>query len=112
MREEKVEDHLKKLVEAAGGICEKHTAPGRIGVPDRLVTWPWGEMDLVETKAPGKGARGTQVLDHEERAKRGVPVYLLNTKEKVETYVRVRCAQTPWSEAVVELSPLWSVPLG
>jgi hypothetical protein len=112
MREVKVEDHLRELVEAAGGICEKHVAPGRIGVPDRLVTWPWGEMDLVETKAPGKGARTTQTTDHRERAKRGVPVYLLDTKAKVNTYVHVRCAQAPWSEAVVKLLPLWSVPLG
>lgn len=105
MREVSVEDHLKDLVEAAGGICEKHTAPGRIGVPDRLVTWPWGEMDLVETKAPGKGARGTQVLDHKERAKRGVPVYLLDTKAKVEDWVDSRrMLRTPYH--------LFSVPLG
>lgn len=90
MKEEKVEDHLRKLVEEAGGICEKHTAPGRIGVPDRLVTWPWGEMDLVETKAPTKKARTTQITDHKERAKRGVPVYLLDTNEKVRGYVFMR----------------------
>lgn len=90
MREVKVEDHLKALVEAAGGICEKHVAPGRIGVPDRLVTWPFGVMDLVETKAPDKKARGTQLLDHKARAKRGVHVYLLDTKEKVESYVDAR----------------------
>lgn len=91
MKEDKVEEHLRKLVEEAGGICEKHTSPGRIGVPDRLVTWPWGEMDLVETKAPGKGARTTQITDHKERAKRGVPVYLLDTKRKVDEYVWTRC---------------------
>lgn len=105
MKEEKVEEHLRKLVEEAGGICEKHTAPGRIGVPDRLVTWPWGDMDLVETKAPTKKARTTQITDHKERAKRRVPVYLLDTKAKVDDWVASRrLLRTPYH--------LFSVPLG
>lgn len=112
MREVRVEDHLREQVALHGGLCEKHTSPGRRGPPDDLITWPWGEMDLVETKRPKDGRLSKlQELDHKERAKRGVPVYLLDTKAKVDRYVRIRCAQAPWSEAVVDLLPLWSVPL-
>jgi hypothetical protein len=60
-------------------------------VPDDLVTWPWGEMDLVETKSPdGDGAEPHQVRDHKRRAARRVPVYLIDTKDKVDDYVVAR----------------------
>lgn len=90
MKESTVEDYLSKLVEKHDGICEKHTSPGRRGPPDRLVTWPWGDMDLVELKRPRGRLEPWQVRDHAARAKRGVPVYLLDTTEKVDMYMRER----------------------
>lgn len=47
-------------------------------------------MDLVETKSPVGRLSKLQTEDHKERAKRGVPVYILNTKEKVDRYVAER----------------------
>ncbi len=93
MKEAKVENHLRKALAEVGALCEKHVAPGRRGVPDDLVTWPWGEMDLVETKCPGGKCKPWQTRDHEARAARGVPVYLLDTIGKVEVYIAARLAR-------------------
>jgi hypothetical protein len=104
VKESTVEEYLVKQVELKGGICEKHVAPGRRDVPDRLVTWSWGAMDLVETKAPGKKPRAGQMRDHCERAKRGIPVYVLDTKLKVDRYVDCRAHHD-------HSVPLFSVPV-
>lgn len=36
MNEQAIEQHLKKAVEAIGGLCWKFTSPGTAGVPDRI----------------------------------------------------------------------------
>lgn len=106
MKESSVEDHLRKLVEEVGGLVEKFTIPGRRGPPDDLVTWPWGEMDLVECKRPKGGRRSElQKRDHRERAKRSVPVYLLHTIPNVDDYVLSRRLRR-------HRPALFSVPLG
>ena len=102
-RETPIEDYLREQVTLAGGLCEKHVSPGRRGAPDDLVTWPW-TMDLVECKAPDVGAAPSQIRDHKRRAALGVPVYLLDTKHKIDLYVveRRRGARAAY---------LFSVPL-
>jgi hypothetical protein len=91
MKESTVEDHLVEQVEKRGGFCPKTVWLGRRGCPDREVVWPWGLIDKVETKRPKGGKYGAgQENAHKEYAKRGVPVYLLNTKGKVLEYVRAR----------------------
>lgn len=102
IRESSVEKFLVKCVEAVvgtdetgcdgyKGICEKHVSPGRRGVPDRLITWPWASMDLVETKSPDSPElRVTQERDH---AKRSVYVWKLYDKVQVARFVYNRCAQ-------------------
>lgn len=87
MKESAVEAHLRKRVEALGGLCEKFVSPGRRGVPDRLVTWPSGQMDLVETKAPRGKLRPEQIRDHERRAVRRCRVRVLSTKAAVDAYI-------------------------
>jgi hypothetical protein len=105
MLESAVEKYLKERVEAIPNCyCEKHVAPGRRGVPDRLVTWHFGQMDLVETKKPDAKAREEQIRDHRRRAKAGVPVYLLDTKLKVGEYVA-------WRRCGLSPAHLRSVPL-
>lgn len=89
MRESNIEKYLRELVEARGGLCEKHVSPGRRGVPDRLITWA-GTMDLVELKAPGKKPRTEQERDHVMRRRRGILVWVLDSKEAVEAYVNER----------------------
>lgn len=91
MKESTVEAYLVEQVEKRGAFCPKTVWLGRRGCPDREVVWPWGDIDKVETKRP-KGGRYEPGQDnaHREYAKRGVPVYLLNTKGKVLEYVRAR----------------------
>ena len=103
-RETPIEDYLREQVAAHGGMVEKHVSPGRRGVPDDLVTWPRGRMDLVECKAPGELPTDEQYRDHKRRAALRVPVYLLDTKARIDLYVRVRSAGYTAAE-------LWSVPL-
>lgn len=90
MRESKVETYLVEQVEARGGLCEKHVSPGLVGVPDQLITWQGGRMELAETKATDKKPRGNQLRDHQRRALRGVKVLVLDSHEKVDAYIRSR----------------------
>ncbi len=97
MKESTVEDLLLELVEAAGGLCEKFTTPGRRGPPDRLVTL-CGSIDLVELKKPKVGRLSArQIADHKRRARAGCRVYLLYTLEAVREYVEHRAdAHVPY----------------
>lgn len=84
-----IEAYFKRRVKEFGGMCEKHVSPGKKLVPDQLVTWPDEPMHLVELKAPRtKGRIGDQKRDHERRAKYGVYVHVLYTKELVDAYVK------------------------
>lgn len=106
MKEVTVEEYLREQCYLHGALCEKHTAPGTRSVPDRLITLPWGVMDLVETKRPVGGRyEPGQERDHKARAERGIPVYLIRTKHEVDLYVRWRVVNGAHYE------PLWSVPL-
>jgi len=96
MLESKVERALVKCVEAVGGMCEKHVSPGRIGVPDRLVTWPDGTMQLVETKRPDGDLRVPQRRDHIRRAKKMVVVRMVYTIEQARNYVEAEASH--WIE--------------
>lgn len=95
MREVKVRDYLVEQVEARGGLCELHTAPGQVGVPDCLVTWPDGDMELVETKTKGGRLSPAQKRDHARRAKLGIKVHVLWSKEQVDQYV------WPWDKHLI-----------
>ena len=90
MRESVIELHLHRQVVAAGGITRKWVSPGRRGVPDRIVIWPGkkgARVHFVETKAPGRTARPSQIREHNRLMLLGCVVLVLDTKEKVNTYV-------------------------
>lgn len=107
MKEAFIEKKLRLAVERVGGKCEKFTTPGTRDVPDRLVTWPWGEMDLVETKAPGKKPRAGQIRDHKARAKLGVPVFLIDNVEDVFRYAHTRTLpKHPYPEYLFSVGPV------
>lgn len=87
MRERAVESYLVKKVKAAGGECLKFVSPGRRGVPDRLVLWPGGRAEFVETKAPGKKLKPEQKRFAERADELGFDVLLVDTKAKVDEYI-------------------------
>lgn len=86
MRESKVEKYLREQVELRGGMCEKFVSPNKVGVPDRLITWPRC-MHLAETKATGDKPNTTQARDHKRRKKYGITVWVLASKEQVDAYL-------------------------
>lgn len=111
MKEITVEEYLVEQVEARGGFCPKTVWLGRKGCPDREVFWPGGEIDKVEMKRPEGGRyEPGQEQAHKALAKFGVPVYLLNTKEKVDFYVRERTTDKMTPD-IIGLMRLYSVPL-
>jgi hypothetical protein len=98
MRESCIETRLNNGMERCGGLCEKFKSPGRRNVPDRLVTWPDGEMELVELKAPGKKPRTGQLRDHQRRAKCNVKVHVISTVEGVDKFLRRGNPSAQYSE--------------
>ena len=50
MRESAIERHLVERVRRIGGECFKFVSPGRVGVPDRVVILPGGEIFWIELK--------------------------------------------------------------
>lgn len=88
--ESTVEDYLRTRVESYGGRCDKVVDLTRIGCPDREVQWPGVGVDKVELKKPKKKPESHQTRYHEYLAKCNVPVYLLDTKEKVDAYIEHR----------------------
>jgi len=63
-RESQIERYMVRRVERIGGICFKFVSPGRVGVPDRVVVLPGGEVIFVEIKAPGGVLSPMQVRVH------------------------------------------------
>lgn len=89
MKEIVIRKYLVQQVEMRCGLCELHTAPGQSYVPDCLVTWPDGTMELVETKTLGGRLSAGQKRDHVRRARYCVRVRVLWTKEQVDAFVGV-----------------------
>ena len=92
LRERVIERYLHQQVTAHGGTTRK--MKGRKNDCDRLVIWrgllPFGKalVHFVETKAPGKKARAGQEREHARLRSYGCAVQVLDTKQKVDNYVR------------------------
>lgn len=86
MRESEIEKHLKKSIESMGGMCLKFGGRNLAGMPDRVVIIPQARAYFVELKAPGKAPRKLQTFIHQQFAKRGFLVRVLDTKEKVDDF--------------------------
>ena len=60
MRERDIEKKLIKGVKKLGGECLKWVSPGNIGVPDRIVILPSGDIFFVELKTDTGRLSGPQ----------------------------------------------------
>jgi hypothetical protein len=98
VRESQVEAHLRKRVEALGGLCYKFVSPGRRHVPDRIVLLPTtglalrrgeplGRTIFVELKAPGKKPTPGQLREHARLRELGFRVEVLDSIEAVDNFV-------------------------
>ena len=93
MREARVENHLVALVNGVGGEIRKVKWLGRRGAPDRYVMLPgrWAmppKSVWVELKAPGKTVDRHQQAEHERLRAFGQEVYVLDTIEAVDAFMK------------------------
>lgn len=86
MRENKIEERLGKQVKALRGWSIKFL-PSVSGLPDRIVLLPGGRIYFVELKAPKKTTAVHQEVVHGRLAELGFPVIVLDTIDKVDTWV-------------------------
>jgi hypothetical protein len=88
LRESQVEAYLVRKVSDNDGVAEKFTSPNRRSVPDRLVQWSDGSVEFVECKAPGEKPTEAQARDHERRRDMGFEVFVVDSYESVDQYIR------------------------
>lgn len=93
MRESQIEAHLRKRIEAIGGLCYKFVSPGRRHVPDRIVLWSDDpgyvppKTIFVELKAPGEKPTPGQLREHGRLRGLGYRVEVLSSIEAVDRFV-------------------------
>ncbi len=89
MIEREIEKYLcKKVKDELCGLALKFVSPGFNGVPDRIILVPMGRVYFVETKAPGKKLRKLQEWVCGLIKGLGFTVLRLDTKDKVDAFVR------------------------
>lgn len=81
-----VEKYLKRVTEAAGGLCYKFTS-GETGVPDRIVIIK-GHTVFVETKSEVGTPRPNQIRQHKRMRGRGADVRVASTRQEVDDLLR------------------------
>lgn len=92
VREKDVELHLTRLVKRAGWITWK-LAPTEVGMPDRIIIAPGGNVWMVELKREQGGkVSPRQEFVHRQVRELGVSVYVLAGKEAVSVWVQQRKA--------------------
>ena len=83
MNETKIEQKLRDEVKRRGGLALKFVSPGFVGVPDRIVLMPDGNVGFVEVKAPGEVPRAIQVSVHKRFRRLGFKVFVLDNIESI-----------------------------
>lgn len=75
MKESQLEGRLIRGIRAMGGKAYKFVSPGNIGVPDRLVILPGGQILFAELKADGGRLSAGQLMQIKELRRLGAEVY-------------------------------------
>ncbi|MGI6198528.1 MAG: VRR-NUC domain-containing protein [Candidatus Cloacimonadaceae bacterium] len=83
MREQQIEQQLRLMTKARGGLCLKFVSPGWNGAPDRIVLFPDGKAGFVEVKSPGKKPRKIQLLRHQQLRRLGFQVFVLDKTDDI-----------------------------
>lgn len=92
--ERELERYARDTIAATGvGEMRKFTSPGRRGPPDNLGLWTGARCDFLEFKQRDEKP-GRQQLDwHRLLQRLGFEVWILDTKEKIDGYIGLRCAE-------------------
>jgi len=86
MLEQSVEQHLRKRVIAAGGMCRKWVCPGHSGAPDRIVVLN-KQIWFIELKRPGGKSSRLQREFQSELRKQDCNVIAIDCKELVNDFI-------------------------
>lgn len=84
--EKALEKDLREWAKKEGGLALKWVNPWFTGVPDRIVFLPGGILAFVELKSPGKIPGKRQKIVFPILEKLGWPVWVIDTKEKLENF--------------------------
>lgn len=87
--ESRLEKQLHDGVRRLGGDSVK-IAPTTAGVPDRMVLWPGGRIDLVELKTEKGKLRRIQEIWHYRVAKLGTEVIVVRGDAGIRDYLASR----------------------
>ena len=90
-KENQVEGYLHKRVVEAGGKTYKWVSPSCVGVPDRIVVMPGGEVYFVEVKALDGRLSFVQERRVWELIKLGANVHVLYGTEDVDLFMETIC---------------------
>lgn len=90
MRESVIEKHLCDGVKALGSTAYKFKSPNRSNVPDRIIPWRGGVLDLVELKATGESPTDAQLREHDRWRRMGFSVFVFDSLEQVDEYLLQR----------------------
>lgn len=88
MLERTIERKLKQRIKAQGGLALKFVSPGMVGVPDRIVLTPNGQVRFVELKAPGKKPSPKQIKMACRLAAVGHQVWVIDCDEKITEFMQ------------------------
>lgn len=86
MLEKDIEQHLRKEVIKAGGICKKWVCPGHAGVPDRIVFLN-GQVWFIELKSPTGRISKLQKEFHKDLRKHTDNLLVISSKELVDGFI-------------------------
>lgn len=85
MTEKELEQKLVRSAKARGGIAYKFVSPGHNGVPDRIITLPFGKVGFIEVKRPNGGKLSPLQKNELERLRNlGFKAYVLNNEGDIE----------------------------
>lgn len=87
MTEKMIEQKLTRLVRSYGGLSYKFTSPGNIGVPDRIVIKPNGEVWFIELKTKTGRLSKMQEYQLNRLWEHGCNVVVLYGPEEVENAI-------------------------
>lgn len=87
-REDKVEDHGRKLCKDLGGRAYKFVSPAKRSVPDRLIDLPGSPLFFIEYKRWNAGPSEGQEREITHLLERGKVVYVIDNIHEAEQVLR------------------------
>lgn len=93
MTEKAIESRLVNEVKKRGGVSYKFVSPGNVGVPDRIVILPGGEVWFVELKTETGRLSAMQEYQIKRMINVGARVAVLHGAEDVKRFMENRAAE-------------------